>query len=151
MLHVALICEYPTLNGGERSLLSVLPRIAHEGFRFTAIARPVGPLAGALAEQGIEVVPFAATDPVGVRPSQDALRRALGESLRRVRSDLVHANSLAMGRLVGPVAAELGLPSIAHLRDIIGLSGQAVADLNCKPPVAGRLAGHARFPYRPRD
>ena len=36
-----------------------------------------------------------------------------------------------MGRLSGPVAAHLGLPSLSHLRDIIRLSAQAVADLNC--------------------
>jgi glycosyltransferase involved in cell wall biosynthesis len=51
--------------------------------------------------------------------------------LRRRRPDLLHANSLSMGRLSGPVAAELGVPSLAHLRDIIRLSRQAVADLNC--------------------
>lgn len=130
MPHVALVCEYPTLNGGERSLLSVLPGLARHGFQFTTIAPPNGPLARSFADLDIEVVPFAATDPAGVRPSQDALRTALGESLRRLKPDLVHANSLAMGRLVGPVAAELGLPSIAHLRDIIGLSRQALADLN---------------------
>ncbi len=35
-----------------------------------------------------------------------------------------------MGRLSGPVMACLGQRSISHLRDIIGLSQQAVADLN---------------------
>jgi glycosyltransferase involved in cell wall biosynthesis len=35
-----------------------------------------------------------------------------------------------MGRLSGPVVRELGLPSIAHLRDIVSLSGAAIADLN---------------------
>jgi glycosyltransferase involved in cell wall biosynthesis len=35
-----------------------------------------------------------------------------------------------MARLAGPVAAELALPSIGHLRDIVGLSAAAVADLN---------------------
>ena len=48
-----------------------------------------------------------------------------------VGAGLLHANSLAMGRLSGPVAAELRLPSIGHLRDIIRFSTQAVADLNC--------------------
>jgi glycosyltransferase involved in cell wall biosynthesis len=38
---------------------------------------------------------------------------------------------LAMGRLSGPVALELQLPSIAHLRDILKLSAQSAADLNC--------------------
>jgi glycosyltransferase involved in cell wall biosynthesis len=36
-----------------------------------------------------------------------------------------------MGRLSGPVAADLRLPSLAHLRDIVKLSARAVADLNC--------------------
>jgi glycosyltransferase involved in cell wall biosynthesis len=42
----------------------------------------------------------------------------------------VHANSLSMSRLLGPVTDELCLPNIGHLRDIVRLSGQAVADLN---------------------
>src|SRR6185369_11888616 len=37
---------------------------------------------------------------------------------------------LAMGRLSGPVATEMQLPSIAHLRDIVGLSARAIADLD---------------------
>ena len=37
-----------------------------------------------------------------------------------------------MSRLAGPVAKELGIPSIGHLRDIIKLSRQAIADLNCQ-------------------
>ncbi|MEX0586123.1 MAG: glycosyltransferase family 4 protein, partial [Pirellulales bacterium] len=52
-------------------------------------------------------------------------------AIRQRRVDLLHANSLAMGRLTGPVAQGLGLPSIAHLRDIIGLSKSAIGDLNC--------------------
>jgi glycosyltransferase involved in cell wall biosynthesis len=35
-----------------------------------------------------------------------------------------------MGRLSGPVAADLRLPGLSHLRDIIKLSAAAVADLN---------------------
>jgi glycosyltransferase involved in cell wall biosynthesis len=45
--------------------------------------------------------------------------------------DLVHANSLSTARLVGPVAAAVGVPSIGHLRDIVGLSRQAIDDVNC--------------------
>ena len=36
-----------------------------------------------------------------------------------------------MGRLSGPVAAGLSLPSVSHLRDIVSLSRQAIDDLNC--------------------
>ena len=59
------------------------------------------------------------------------MREELADSCVIVGRPLLHANSLAMGRLSGPVAAELGLPSVSHLRDIIRLSSQAVADLNC--------------------
>ena len=59
---------------------------------------------------------------------------------RRRRPDLLHANSLSMGRLSGPVAAELGMPSIAHLRDIVRLSRQAVGRPELPHAAAGRLA-----------
>ncbi len=57
-------------------------------------------------------------------------REQLAHELARLRPDLLHANSLSMGRLAGPVAFQLGLPSVAHLRDIIRLSRRAAADLN---------------------
>jgi glycosyltransferase involved in cell wall biosynthesis len=66
----------------------------------------------------------------GVRRSQDESRKHLRRLLERRQPDLVHANSLAMGRLSGPVVEDLGIPSLAHLRDIIGLSRRAVVDLN---------------------
>jgi len=58
-------------------------------------------------------------------------RRRLGRLLRECRPDLVHANSLAMGRLSGPVVSDVGVPSVAHLRDIVRLNRAAVGDLNC--------------------
>ena len=36
-----------------------------------------------------------------------------------------------MSRLVGPVTAELGIPSMGHIRDIVSLSAKAMADVNC--------------------
>ncbi|MEA1950659.1 MAG: glycosyltransferase family 4 protein, partial [Planctomycetota bacterium] len=58
-------------------------------------------------------------------------REYIAAQLAHLRPDLVHANSLAMTRLVGPVAKELGLASIGHLRDIIKLSRRAVDDMAC--------------------
>ncbi len=130
MPHVALLCEYATLNGGERSILSVLPGLTQRGVRFTAIAPADGPLAERLAVLAVRVAPLCMANPPGRRYSQEELRATLTDELRRLKPDLVHANSLAMGRLVGPVAADLRIPSVAHLRDIVGLSQQAVADLN---------------------
>ena len=43
---------------------------------------------------------------------------------------MLHANSLAMGRLAGRVANRLTIPTISHLRDILKLSNASIADLN---------------------
>ncbi len=130
MPNALLLCEYPTVSGGEHSMLATLDGVRRAGIEAAVIAPPEGPLADALAATGVEVLPFVFRDSTGNRLPQDRLRAELAQLLGRRRPDLLHANSLAMGRLSGPVAADLGLPSIAHLRDIIGLSAQAVADLN---------------------
>jgi glycosyltransferase involved in cell wall biosynthesis len=132
MTQVLLLCEYATLNGGEQSMLATLEGLGRTGFRVSVAAPPTGPLAETLRARGIEVEPFCTSGGTGspCHPSQARLRRELAELIARRRPDLVHANSLSMGRLSGPVAAELGVPSIAHLRDIVKLSRQAVADLD---------------------
>jgi len=131
MPDVLLLCEYATLSGGERSMLSTLDGVRAGGFSPAAIAPSEGPLGDALRARDVEILPFQTRGPAGGRLPQNRLREELARLLRRRRTDLLHANSLSMGRLSGPVAAELELPSIAHLRDIIKLSSRAVADLNC--------------------
>ncbi|HUY35204.1 MAG TPA: glycosyltransferase family 4 protein [Pirellulales bacterium] len=129
-MHIAWLFEYPTLHGGERSLLAAWPALKAAGMRATALAPSRGPLHAALIRAGVEVVPFETRDAADRRPALGELRDRLATALLSSRPDVLHANSLAMGRLSGPVAAELGLPSVAHLRDIIKLSRAAVADLN---------------------
>jgi glycosyltransferase involved in cell wall biosynthesis len=131
MSRLLLLCEYAVLHGAEESMLSTLDAVASSGFVVSVAAPPEGPLADALRGRDIEVLPFRVHDASGVRRPQDELREELAELLRRRRPDLLHANSLSMGRLSGPVAVELAVPSLAHLRDIVRLSRQAVADLNC--------------------
>ena len=131
MPEILILCEYATLNGGERSMLATLDGVRAGGFTPAVIAPPDGPLAVELATRGFELIPFQCRAADGSRIPQNRLREELVEILRRRRPALLHANSLAMGRLSGPVAVECRLPSVAHLRDIIGLSAQAVADLNC--------------------
>ncbi len=131
MPDVLLLCEYATLGGGERSMLATFDDIGLAGFTRCVAAPPQGPLADTLCARSVEVLPWTPHDATGTRLPQDRLRSELARLLRRRRPDLLHANSLSMGRLSGPVAAELQLPSIAHLRDIIRLSDQALADLNC--------------------
>jgi glycosyltransferase involved in cell wall biosynthesis len=127
---VAWLFEFPTLLGGERSLLAGLAFFRQQGIEPVALG-PDGPLADALRAGGVPLVGIAFRDAAGNRPSQTLLRAELAEALMRLKPQVVHANSLAMGRLAGPVLRELGLPGIGHLRDIVSLSRQAVADLNC--------------------
>jgi glycosyltransferase involved in cell wall biosynthesis len=129
--HVLILCEYATASGGERSMLSALDGVRRAGIRISVAAPPTGPLADRLRAKDVEVVPFETLGHGGRKQTQDALRGRLRELLLQRRPGLVHPNSLSMSRLAGPVAAELGIPSIGHLRDIIRLSRQAVADLNC--------------------
>jgi glycosyltransferase involved in cell wall biosynthesis len=131
MPEILILCEYPTLNGGERSMLATLDGVRSAGFSPAVMAPGEGPLAEEVAARGFELLPFQCRGPDGSRIAQSRLREELADVLHRRRPALLHANSLAMGRLSGPVAAECRLPSIAHLRDIVGLSVQAVADLNC--------------------
>lgn len=111
-------------------MLATLDYARKAGFSPVAIAPAAGPLADALAERDVELLPFDCRVPDGTRLPQARLRENLAAILTRRRPNLLHANSLAMGRLSGPVAVALGLPSLSHLRDILRLGPQAVADLN---------------------
>jgi glycosyltransferase involved in cell wall biosynthesis len=126
---VAVLFEYPTLNGGERSLLASIGRLRGR-FQFVGYAPAGGPLRGALADAGVEVRPSPLVDAAGQRMQRAGALDGLVEAVRSSGANLLHGNSLATGRLTGAAAARLGVPVTAHLRDIVGLSAAAVADLN---------------------
>jgi glycosyltransferase involved in cell wall biosynthesis len=129
-MRVAWLFEYPTLHGGEHSLLATLPYLRSAGVEAVALAPAAGPLAERLRRENVESAPFETLDGAGRKDPPAELREQLAERLVEIKPDLLHANSLAMGRLSGPVAADLRLPGLSHLRDIIKLSAAAVADLN---------------------
>jgi glycosyltransferase involved in cell wall biosynthesis len=131
MPRLLILCEYPTLLGGERSMLSTLSAVQAAGFDVLVAAPPTGPLANALEEGGVSRVEWRAMHECGVRRPLEDLRADLTETLRGTRPNLIHANSLSMSRVAGPVAAMVGIPSIGHIRDIVKLTEQAVADVNC--------------------
>lgn len=128
---VLLLCEYTTLNGGEQSMLATLPSIVAAGFDVEVALPPAGPLNLELQSRAIRCWPFALYDASGQRLELSQAREQLSELMAVARPSLLHANSLAMGRLAGPVVRDLNVPSVAHLRDIISLSSQVLADLNC--------------------
>ena len=126
---IAIVCEYPTLNGGERSLLAALEHVDRSQFDFTVLAPPEGPLARALSRRAIAHVPLRLHDGDGRMARDEALRR-LAAACAALGPDMVHFNSLALGRLTGALAERRAVICCAHLRDIIRLSAAAVADLN---------------------
>ncbi len=117
------------MNGGERSLLTVVGSVVEAGLTLVAAGPPKGDLANELARRGIPLI--ALDRGVDTSRSPKEFRMRISEVLRECQPDLVHCNSLAMSRLAGPVAQRMGIPSIGHLRDIVRLSAAAVADLNC--------------------
>ncbi|MFP6694705.1 MAG: glycosyltransferase family 4 protein [Pirellulales bacterium] len=126
---VLLLFEYPTLSGGERSILTTLEIVRTAGFEIQAIAPPSGPLPNVLQRKNVLHWPLKfATD--GRRRDLNQIREDLHDLIARIRPDLIHANSLSTARICGPVAAELKISSIGHLRDIIRISRAAIDDLN---------------------
>lgn len=130
MPRLLILCEYPTLLGGERSMLSTLPAIQAAGFDVLIAAPRTGQLAIALGEAGVEIVPWETHDDTGKRRPLPELRKALSTIIERVQPKLIHANSLSTSRIAGPVAASALIRSIGHLRDIIRLNAQSVDDIN---------------------
>ncbi len=131
-LHITILFEFDTLNGGERSILAAIDwfRIHDSRFHFTAIGPPAGRLGSALRERAIPLVPWSARNADGQRRLATDIDNSLIQMIDSLRPDIVHANSLAMGRLLGRVATRILSPATAHLRDIIKLSAAAIADLN---------------------
>jgi glycosyltransferase involved in cell wall biosynthesis len=127
---ILLVFEFGTLNGGERSMLAVLPHFVGSDLEFMALAPSVGPLAPELTALGIPVLPFDACDKSGERLPPPRLLEEMRSIGTRVRPDLIHGNSLSMGRLTGHLGTELRVQSTAHLRDIVGLTKRAVDQLN---------------------
>ena len=127
---VAVLFEYPTLNGGERSMLQCLERITLSEFEVIAVAPAVGRLADELKRRNIELFPIAWRDAGGSKLPRARLSTLFLEAMHQIAPTLVHANSLSLGRLTGSVSDTLTSPTVAHIRDIIRLSKAAVADLN---------------------
>ncbi|MBL9125485.1 MAG: glycosyltransferase family 4 protein [Planctomycetaceae bacterium] len=130
MAKVAWLCEFPLAGGGDRSLLATLGGLRRAGFEPVALAPAGGELARLFQRHDVPQLPVQWIDSQGRRLAQPQARQFLQAQLTALRPDLLHANSLAMARLAGPVATELELPSLGHLRDIVGLSAAAMADVN---------------------
>ena len=130
VMRILIFCEFARLHGAEQSLLSVLGSVSAAGFELQIAAPPAGALATEIRRRDMVLLPL--EFPAGPAHRQQTDRREVIRSvLRQSKPDLVHTNSLSMSRLTGPLVAEMNVPSLGHLRDILRLSRQAISDLNC--------------------
>lgn len=134
---ILLLFEYSTLNGGENSMLAVIERLAHPhaagacgSFEFHALLPDSGPLLGELRRLNVPATIFSQRNPSGEKRAREELLADLRRAVEDIAPDLVHANSLSMGRLTGALGQRFYCPRSTHLRDIIRLSHAAVRDLN---------------------
>jgi glycosyltransferase involved in cell wall biosynthesis len=128
---IAIVFEFSTLNGGERSMLSILEFLQTSGdFDFFAIGPPEGRLADALKQRKIPLFAWSVHDTFGHRRPAEEIEATLSGLIKSIQPQLIHANSLAMSRIVGRLAIGLNAPTSGHLRDIIKLSAASIADLN---------------------
>ncbi|MBN2491511.1 MAG: glycosyltransferase [Planctomycetes bacterium] len=104
---IAYWLEYPTISGGERSLLALVGALDRRRYEPFALMPADSPVAAALRKAGVEV----AADPGDDRQRTDWLRQHT--------IALIHANSLAMGCRSGPLGLAAGVPAVAHVRDIM--------------------------------
>ena len=125
---VLVVGEYGVLNGGERSFLTVAERLIECGWSYVAAVPSGSPFEMALQKIGVRNVGLTTHLPDGTRLSQTGLREQIAGLVAEVQPCLIHANSLSMSRLVGPL--ETGVPSVGYLRDILKLSKKATADIN---------------------
>lgn len=123
-MNVLYINHTGQISGAEKSLLEIVRTVP--GHISPVVACPDGPLAGAIAELGVERAHIPGTDTslkVGPRESTAALwwlfRGALAVRAiaRHHRADVVHANSIRAGLLTTPAARLGGPPTIVHIRD----------------------------------
>ena len=140
-----LVSEYGALNGGEFSFLTALPYIQDAGFEFSAALPPESDFAALLKKHNVRIEPFSFHDSEGIRKPQSDIRAELAGLIQRSKPNIVHANSLAAGRILGPVTAELQTVGLGYLRDIIKLSRKAVDDVGCLDKIVAVSQATADF------
>lgn len=127
---ILIVGEFGTRNGGENSILAVIPSLIRRGWEFHAAVPIHSDFADALQQSGICVNDLSMNEPSGARKSQTVIRADVTKFINLTNPDIIHCNSLSTSRICGPIASQLKLPSLGYLRDIMKLSKQAMADIN---------------------
>ena len=129
-MKVLLLGEYGVLNGGERSCLAMVRRLAGKQIDFSAAVPCPSPFADNLGKLNCKLLPLKLRTNSGQKLQQAEIRAQVNEIVSVSRPDIVHANSLSMSRTLGPLTLGMHIKKLGHFRDIIKLSRQMISDLN---------------------
>lgn len=142
---LSILFEYPTLSGGERSMLAVLPQLRYD-FELQLILpanSPIEELARSLQFNGL-TYQFPAADHI----QQTAARQAaISQSIAEFQPELIHANSLSMGKFLGRIKSTLPCRTSTHLRDMIKLNATQCRDLTQHDGIIAVSQATAQYYY----
>lgn len=111
-------------------MLAMLKALGQDDLEIVVAAPIDGRFRPRINNIGIPVIPLQLRDNEGNKRPDVQIHTHLIQIVNQVVPDLVHANSLSMGRMIGRIAPQLPIPCTTHLRDIIKLSKAAIRDLN---------------------
>lgn len=120
---IGYLFEHPTVSGAEGSALDLLKHLDRRDVAPIAFAPEAGKLASRLREIGIPHRPWRA--PRG--PAEEA---RLIDELKRERFDVLHGNTIQLGRITGRIAGACGAAGVAHIRAFGTLSDRARSNLD---------------------
>lgn len=120
-LRILYLCEYPTLLGGEQSLLALLAA-AQKRIEAVVVAPSGGPLETELAFGNIARWNW----PAGGKSRIVELSKAVLDA----SIDIVHANSLSTAEAALQLGIACGIPTIGHVRDIAKISASRLDRLS---------------------
>lgn len=129
-MRIGIAFEYVTRNGGEHSILAAMVALQPRGYEFVVLAPGNGPLLETVAQLAIPVENFTMRTASGGRVDPEETVHALNSLAAKHRLNLLHANSLTMGRRLGALAPQLAIPTTCHVRDIMSLKKGEIHDLN---------------------
>lgn len=130
MPSVVYLCEYGTIYGGENSMLSGLAELSARGYRVAIACPPNSLLAEKVSQLGFEHRTVIWTDDTGKRKPLDVLRAEMRQIAADWQADIVHANSLSVSRILGPVERSGRTKFVGHLRDILKLNRRVIQDIS---------------------
>lgn len=127
---ILAICEYGTVSGGENSLMAGIPLLAERGYPLEVLCPAESDLAERLTRLNVRTWPLVWRDAAEKTLPLEDRRKLLLETIQQIGPDIVHANSLSVSRVLGPLTDHLSIPTVGHIRDIINVSGQVLRDVS---------------------